>query len=206
MTDTRERNAPVRKMMMSQSSAERTALPISKLTPPDRCWPRELSDRLQSKAPPELWAIGGVEILEARKIGLFCSVRCPGDAILGAYDSARKLRDEGATVVSGFHSPVEKECLRILLRGKQPIIICLARAFGKIRLPSDWRRALESGRLLLLSPFEKRPPRLDKNSTAYRNECVAALSDEVLIIHATPGGEIERVSKMIERWSIPRRK
>jgi predicted Rossmann fold nucleotide-binding protein DprA/Smf involved in DNA uptake len=110
------------------------------------------------------------------------------------------------TVVSGFHSPVEKECLRIMLRGKQPIVICLARAFGKIRLPSDWRRALESGRLLLLSTFDKWPPRPDKNSTAYRNECVAALSDEVLIIHATPGGEIERISELVERWNIRSRK
>jgi predicted Rossmann fold nucleotide-binding protein DprA/Smf involved in DNA uptake len=133
-------------------------------------------------------------------------VRCPGDAILGAYDSARKLRDEGVTVISGFHSPVEKECLRILLRGKQPIVICLARAFGKIRLPSDWRRALESGRLLLLCPFVKRPPRPDKNSTAYRNELVAALSDEVLIVHATPGGEIDRIAQLVERWRIPLRR
>ena len=192
--------------MASQSKVGRTGLPVSKLTPSDPRWPRKLSDHLQSKAPPELWAIGATEILEARKIGLFCSVRCPGDAILGAYDSARKLRDDGATVVSGFHSPVEKECLRILLRGKQPIILCLARAFGKIRLPADWRRALESDRLLLLSTFEKRPPRPDQDSTAYRNECVAALSDEVLIIHATPGGEIERVSQLIENWCIPRRK
>lgn len=155
--------------MASRISAEKTGFPISKLMPSDPRWPGELSDRLESSAPPELWASGAVEILEARKVGLFCSVRCPGDAILGAYDSARKLRDDGVTVVSGFHSPVEKECLRILLRGKQPVIICLARAFGKIRLPSDWRRALETGRLLLVSTFEKWPPRPDKNSTAYRN-------------------------------------
>src|SRR5581483_1721498 len=174
-TDTRECVAPVRKIMASQSSAERTALTIAKLMPSGTCWPKELSDRLRSKAPPALWASGTVEIFETRKVGLFCSVRCSGDAILGAYDSARKFRDDGVTAVSGFHSPVEKECLRILLRGRQPVIICLARAFGKIRLPSDWRRALESGRLLLLSPFEKHPLRPDKNSTAYRNDCVAAL-------------------------------
>jgi len=192
--------------MANQVGARTTRFPISKLTPSDPFWPRKLSNRLQNNGPAQLWIIGAIEALEARKVGLFCSVRCPGDAILGAYDSARKLRDEGVTVVSGFHSPVEQECLRILLRGKQPIIICLARAFGKIRLPSGWRRAVESGRLLLLSMFERRPPRPDKNSTAYRNECVAALSDEVLIIHATPGGEIERVSQLIEGWNIPRRK
>ena len=132
-------------------------------------------------------------------------MRCPGDAILRAYDVAQKLRDEGVTVISGFHSPVEKECLRILLRGKQPIIICLARALEKIRLPADWRGALEISRLLLLSPFEKRPRRPTIESSHQRNEIVAALSDEVLIIHADAGGSIERVSELVDRWKITKR-
>ena len=168
-------------------------------------WPRDIDGRLGRDVPSRLWAIGSPEILGEKKVGLFCSVRCPGDAILGAYDGARKLRDEGVTVVSGFHSPVEKECLRILLRGKQPIIICLARALEKIRLPADWRSAVETGRLLLVSPFEKRPRRPTIDSAQRRNEIVAALSDEVLIIHAELGGSIERISKLIDAWHIPRR-
>lgn len=55
---------------------------------------------------------------------VFCSARAPGDAILRAHDAARRMCDEGVTVISGFHSPIENECLRILLRGKQLIIIC----------------------------------------------------------------------------------
>jgi predicted Rossmann fold nucleotide-binding protein DprA/Smf involved in DNA uptake len=130
-------------------------------------------------------------------------VRCPGDAILGAYDAAQKLRDDSVTVVSGFHSPVEKECLRILLRGTQPVIICLARAFGRIRIPTDWRGALDSGRLLILTSFEKWPPRPTVESARQRNELVAALADEVLIIHAAPGGQIEQISRLADRWRIP---
>ena len=130
-------------------------------------------------------------------------MRCPGDAILGAYDAAQKLRDDSVTVVSGFHSPVEKECLRILLRGTQPVIICLARAFGRIRIPTDWRRALDSERLLSLTPFEKWPPRPTVDSARQRNELVAALADEVLIIHAAPGGQIEQISRLADRWRIP---
>ena len=105
------------------------------LTPSQAHWPRRLQERLGPAAPSRIRSIGNTEILAVHKLGLFCSVRCPGDAILAAYDTARKLRDKGVTVVSGFHSPVEKECLRILLRGNQPIIICLARAVEKIRLP-----------------------------------------------------------------------
>jgi hypothetical protein len=58
---------------------------------------------------------------------LFCSARCPGRAILAAHDQAALWRDEGRCVVGGFHSPVEEECLRILLRGRQPVIVCPAR-------------------------------------------------------------------------------
>lgn len=66
--------------------------------------------------------VGDPKLLDSQKIALFCSIRCPGDLILAAYDYAKKLRDAGTAVISGFHSPVEKECLRILLRGTQPII------------------------------------------------------------------------------------
>ena len=114
---------------------------------------------------------------------------------------ARKLRDEWVTIVSGFQSPVEKECLRILLRGKQPIIICLARSLEKIRLPAAWREALDTGRLLLLSAFEKRPRRPTVKSSHQRNELVAALSDNILIIHAEPGGSVERISELISTTS-----
>jgi predicted Rossmann fold nucleotide-binding protein DprA/Smf involved in DNA uptake len=109
------------------------------------------------------------------------------------------------TVVSGFHSPVEKECLRILLRGKQPIIICLARALEKIRLPVAWRLALDAGRLLILSPFEKYPPRPTNESAQRRNELVAALSDDALIIHAERGGSVARISELVTLWNIPKR-
>ena len=175
------------------------------LTSSDPQWPWQLKERLGSAAPSRLWAIGNTEILAVHKLGLFCSVRCPGEAILAAYDAARKLRDEGVTVISGFHSPVEKECLRILLRGKQPIIICLARAMEKIRIPAHWRGALDTGRLLMLSPFEKRPRRPTTESSSQRNELVAALSDEALIVHAEPGGSVARISELIRDWKIPSR-
>jgi predicted Rossmann fold nucleotide-binding protein DprA/Smf involved in DNA uptake len=175
------------------------------LTPSEASWPWRVAKRLGAAAPTRLWAIGDSGILTERKIALFCSVRCPGDAILRAYDTARKLRDEGVTVVSGFHSPVEKECLRILFRGEQPVIIVLARAMGKIRLPKDWRDPLEGGRLLLISPFEARPRRADKNYARRRNELVLALADELLIVHAEEGGEVERMIELSDQWNIPKR-
>jgi len=175
------------------------------VSPAHAGWPEKLSIRLGKSAPRKLHAIGPTNLLAQRKTALFCSARAPGDVVLHAHDAARRLREEEATVISGFHSPIEKDCLGILLRGKQPIIICLARSMERIRLPSAWRIGVDAGRLLILSLFQKHPRRPTTDSARQRNELVAAMADEVLIIHATAGGQIEQLSEMIHRWHIPLR-
>jgi predicted Rossmann fold nucleotide-binding protein DprA/Smf involved in DNA uptake len=181
-------------------------LEVSTLTPSQTLWPRQLGDRLRSATPSSLWIIGNAVLFAKPKVGLFCSVRCPDDASARAYDACRKLRDDGMMLISGFHSPVEKECLKILLQGTQPIVVCPARSVRKMRIPDEWRPALEDGRLLIVSRFEQSPRRADTGSARRRNELVAALSDEVLIIHAEPGGRVERISQLVKQWNVPERK
>jgi len=179
-----------------------TLKPIT-LTPTDANWPGCLTERLGKAAPSMLQVIGPVAFLAGRKTALFCSARTPGDAILRVHDTAQRLRDEGITIISGFHSPIEKECLRILLRGKQPIILCPARAVAGMRMPTECQTALEEGQLLFLSPFIESPKRVTKDSARHRNEVVAALADEVFIAHITAGGETARVAGMLKQWRVP---
>jgi predicted Rossmann fold nucleotide-binding protein DprA/Smf involved in DNA uptake len=170
----------------------------------DGSYPTILLERLREKGPETLTAIGPIELLANRKTALFCSARTPGEAILRAHDMARRLRDEGTTVISGFHSPIEKECLSILLRGKQPIIICLARAIERMRIPTQCRTAFDAGRILFSSPFTEKPKRVDRESALYRNEVVAALADAVYLAHVQPGGETERILTLLEKWKVER--
>jgi predicted Rossmann fold nucleotide-binding protein DprA/Smf involved in DNA uptake len=170
----------------------------------DDAYPVILLDRLGEKAPEPLTAFGPVETVANRKTALFCSARTPGEAILRAHDMARRLRDEGTTVISGFHSPIEKECLSILLRGKQPIIICPARAIEGMRIPTECRPAFETGRILFLSPFAEKPRRVDRDSALYRNQIVAALADSAYLAHVQPGGDTERVALFLNKWGIKR--
>jgi hypothetical protein len=51
-----------------------------------------------------------------------------------------------------------------------------------------------AGRLLLLSPFNEKHNRVTAQLAAERNCFVAAISDEVLIPYATPGGKTEALS------------
>jgi len=66
-------------------------------------------------------------------------------------------------VISGFHSPIEQECLRILLRGAQPIVICPARTLDAMRIPTECRAAFAAGRVLFLSPFSHKPKRVTRD-------------------------------------------
>jgi len=149
--------------------------------------PKPLQKHLLPEWHDPVHMLGNQDILQQKKLALFCSRKCPGNLILKAYDLARSLRDAGTTVISGFHTPVEKECLRILMRGTQPIIICPARSIEAMRIPSAWRQPLEHNRLLVLSPFEEACRRMTAALAAWRNEFVASMADEVLFIHAARG-------------------
>ena len=72
-------------------------------------YPARLRERLGAGAPPKLFALGNLDLLALPKTALFCSTRCPGEAVLRAHDQAARWCDEDRCVISGFHSPVEKE-------------------------------------------------------------------------------------------------
>ena len=97
---------------------------------------------------------------------------------------------------------MERECLRILLRGSQPIIICPARSLPQ-RIPAEWRQPLADGRLLLLSGFRAGENRITAELATRRNEFVAALADEVCFAHITPGGQAERLTHLLTNWRVP---
>jgi hypothetical protein len=158
----------------------------------DSHYPSALLLLLGDRAPAMLAALGNLDILRQKKLALFCSVKCPGNLILQTYDLARALRDAGVTVIGGFHSPMEKECLTVLLRGTQPVIVCLARSIEKMRTPSRWQAPLAESRLLLLSPFAEKLRRATADLARKRNGFVAALAEAIFVAHAAPGSKTER--------------
>ncbi|MCX6976549.1 MAG: DNA-processing protein DprA [Verrucomicrobia bacterium] len=172
------------------------------LTATDTRYPARLRERLGDAAPAQLTAFGNLDLLALPKAALFCSARCPGAAILRAYDQTAHWRDTGRCIISGFHSPVEQECLRILLRGTPPLILCPARSLPT-RIPAEWQTPLADGRLLILSGFTAAEKRVTTELATRRNGLVAALAEEVCFAHITPGGQSERLTHRLTVWSVP---
>jgi predicted Rossmann fold nucleotide-binding protein DprA/Smf involved in DNA uptake len=169
----------------------------------DDKYPQTLNQFLENRAPKYIFALGDLDLLRQETVALFCSVKCPGNLILKTYDLARQLRDAKTAVISGFHSPMEKECLSLLLRGEQPIIWCLAKRLTPTRLPKEYANALSKGRLLMLSPFGEKIKRADEQTARVRNEFVAALADRIFVAHAASGGKTEKFCRKVIGWRKP---
>lgn len=155
----------------------------------DDDYPAFLKDRLGENAPLCLYTMGSPSILRHRLLGLICSIQCPGSIVIRTFDAIRALRDAGVVIIGGFHSPMEKECLDILLRGQKSMVLCAARGLAGLRLGKAARDAIADGRLLVISPFADAVRRTTAAHAVQRNNLVAAVADAVWVPHAAPNGK-----------------
>ncbi len=159
---------------------------LRSLTSRDLLYPASLKRCPAFKSAPILNAIGNFSLLQKSAIALFCSKQCPGDLILKAYDLAQALREAEVPLISGFHTPIEQDCLKILLRGLQPIVHCPARSLHKMRLSPEQKQAVGENRLLLISPFSASYSRATATLAGKRNEMIGAIARTILMAYAAP--------------------
>jgi len=125
--------------------------------------------------------------MDIASLALLCSARAPAGVLLAVHDLAQVWRQGATVIVSGFHSPVEREAFTVLLRGPARLVWVPARAAPR-RLPPEVRAALAAGRLIIDSPFDDKVRRATRETAAARNRAVCDRAAAVLIAYAHPGG------------------
>jgi len=143
-------------------------------------------------------SLGNIYLLKLPKTAFLCSRKVPASAVLKCYDWAIAQRQAGNCVISGFHSQLEKDVFHYLLKGKQPIIITLARGL-KEKLEPELQKPLDEGRLLIITPFEKTVKRITEQTAATRNKMMIDLADSITVGFASAGGQLEELLKGIEK-------
>lgn len=171
----------------------------------DAAYSSRISARLGAGAPQSITIVGDPAPLSGPLTAFLCSKETPGATILKAFDQAAAWRDAGRCVISGFHSPLEQQCLDILLRGRQPMVMALARGFGSLRLPSAQRKALDEGRLTIISPFPATEERVSADLARRRNRFIAALAEETVFAYISPRGNLAGLRDEIRCWDISAR-
>lgn len=142
--------------------------------------------------------IGNIDILDLHKTAFLCSRKIPGEAILRCYDWAVMMRDEGRCVISGFHSQIEKDVLRYLLRGDQPLIIVLARGL-KQKIEPELKKHLDDGRLLIISPFDKDIKRITARTAIERNRIMIDIADSIVVGFCSSNVSISKLLQNVSK-------
>ena len=135
--------------------------------------------------------LGNKELLNVSKTAFLASSTIPPDMVLKCYDWAVKMTHEGQCVISGYSSHLEKEVLHFLTKGKQPIILVLARQMYK-DTPEELQALLDSNRLLIISVSNA--VRQSKATAHTRNKYICEIADQILFVGVTEKSSLFKLS------------
>ena len=142
--------------------------------------------------------VGNEELLKLNKIAFLCSRKVPAGAVLKCYDWAIEQREKNNCIISGFHSQIEKDVLHYLLKGKQPIILALARGLKK-KVEKEFEEPIKKGRLLIITPFKEETKRVTEQTAQTRNKIMIELADSITVGYASAGGNLEMLLHSIPK-------
>jgi len=140
--------------------------------------------------------VGEQALLAAPVTAFFASRLCPGTAIRAAMDWALHQAKVRQTVISGFHSSLERSILELLLTADAPAVLALVQDPTHVRLPAPWKKAAQRGTLAIIGPAAARG-RLTAEMASARNDWVAAIASQIVVAHAAPTGGL---TSQAERW------
>ena len=121
-------------------------------------------------------SLGNTDLWERHLVAFFASRSVTPEAESRCIAWAESMCKTDSVVISGFHSPLEKRVLRLLLEHKHPVILFLGRALYK-RIPPNLQQAFDEGRLLFVS--FRGYSRHSTKSSEIRNWKAAGIADEV---------------------------
>ncbi|MBP3511022.1 MAG: hypothetical protein J6K19_03145 [Prevotella sp.] len=144
--------------------------------------------------------LGNKELLKLEKTAFLASGTIASGTVLRCYDWATEMRERGECVVSGFSSKLEQDVLHFLLKGKQPIIIVLARRMYKA-IPEELRRPLAENRLLIISVCDAM--RQSRATALARNRYVCEMSERVLFVGVTERSSLNTLKNDFKDKVLP---
>lgn len=123
--------------------------------------------------------LGNTELFEKRKVGFLASRKISTLSILPTLDWAMQVcKQKDIVIVSGFHSKMERDVLKILLQGECGIIVVLARGMYR-KLPKQYEEAMLQNRLLIISYEKESVIRVSEATAHKRNNYVREIADEM---------------------------
>ncbi|MBV6475194.1 MAG: hypothetical protein MOGDAGHF_00711 [Rhodocyclaceae bacterium] len=152
--------------------------------------PDLLRRRLGDSAPAQWAGVGNMALLDEPLLGLISSRECPGHVMVETLERVPAWVSAGRVVASGFHSPLEQQVLRSLLRREGCAVKVLARGMTDYRPLPEERDSLAAGRLLVLTAFAPNVQRVTRETALERNRLVTAMAEELVVPYVAAGSPL----------------
>lgn len=78
------------------------------------------------------------------------------------------------------------------MKGKQPIIIALARGL-KDTIEPMFKKPFEDGRILFITPFDKTVKKVTEQTAMIRNKLMLELADDIVVGYVNPMGKLKEI-------------
>jgi predicted Rossmann fold nucleotide-binding protein DprA/Smf involved in DNA uptake len=162
-----------------------TRIEAAPVTLPSRyaqCVDREIATRIVGR--------GETALLAEPLLGLVASRECPGNVLLETLELVPQWVRAGHVVVSGFHSPLEQQVLKSLLRRQGRAVKVLACGIAGYRPTPEESEALAAGRMLVISACLPIVTRTTRATALARNRLVMALAAETVVPFVSDGSPL----------------
>lgn len=130
---------------------------------------------------------GNRELLDRELVAFFASRTAPPEALDLARRWVHNIARSNKVVISGFHSPIERAVLDILLGEGCSVVVTLGRALYR-RIPAHLQAAYDQNRVLFVSFRNYSRPSL--SNSQLRNWATADLASEIVFAPFDPRSQL----------------
>lgn len=152
--------------------------------------PPHCAQRVGAELATRIVGVGETALLAESLLSLIASRECPGHVLLETLERVPEWVQSGRVIVSGFHSPLEQQVLRSVLRRKGRAIKVLARGMSDYRPTAEEREPLATGRLLVITACPPEMRRTTRETSLARNRLVLALASEIVAPYVAAGSPL----------------
>ncbi|HEY5311533.1 MAG TPA: DNA-processing protein DprA [Pirellulales bacterium] len=154
-------------------------------------YPTNLRAARGDDAPPVLFALGNLDLLQRPSVGFCGSRRASERGLTIASDCARFLSKNAVNVVSGYAHGIDLAAHRGALEANGSTTVVLAEGILHFRIKSDIKGFANESNLLVISEFPPRLPWAGRQAMA-RNRTICGLSNALILVESgAEGGTFE---------------
>ena len=143
---------------------------------------------------------GNKELLDRYLVAFFASRTAPPEALDLAKRWAHEIAQTDKIVISGFHSPIERVVLDILLANGCPVVVAMGCSLYR-KIPMHLQAAYDSNRVLFVSFRDYSRPSFSNSQT--RNWLTADLASEVVFAPFDNSSQLSSLHYSIAHSSTP---